>query len=256
MTDTETNSTTPPVWKREFTVHAHDADYNQAARLTAICNYFQEAAWEHAEHLRVGFNDLGSNNLLWVLSRFYIEIEEYPKWTDRVTVETWPKGFDRLLALRDFELKNSAGRICARAASGWIMLDSGSKRPRKADTFPELLAALNSRPAVDRRFGKFPPISGPAEKTDKTILHSDIDLNNHVNNVKYIEWIVDNESRLRGSLAVKPRALEIHYLGEGLFGQKCRLSAVSPPGKPGTRLYEALRPADNAVLFRAELTDR
>jgi medium-chain acyl-[acyl-carrier-protein] hydrolase len=259
MTHTETNSTVPPVWKRQFTVHAHDADWEQEARLTAICNYFQEAAWEHAEHLRVGFHDLGSSNLLWVLSRFYIEIEEYPKWTDRVTVETWPKGFDRLLALRDFELKNSSGKICARATSGWIMVDSESKRPRKADTFPELLAAINSRPAVDRRFGKLAPISGTvkeSEETEKTILHGDIDLNNHVNNVKYIEWIVDNESRLRGSLAVKPRALEIHYLGEGLFGQECLIISAPHPEKTGTKMYETVRPADNTVLFRAELTDR
>ncbi len=256
MMNTEQNKTNQSVWKREFTVHAHDADWEQAARLTAICNYFQEAAWEHAEHLQVGYNDLGCNNTLWVLSRFYIEIEKYPKWTEKVSVETWPKGFDRLLALRDFELKNSIGEIYARATSGWIVLNSKSKRPQKSNTFPELLNAVNSRPAVDRRFGKVAPISGTAEKTARTILHSDIDLNNHVNNVKYIEWIIDNESRLRGSLSVKPYSLEIHYLDEGLFGQECMITTAPHPEKAGTKKYETVRLADGAVLFRAELTDR
>ena len=241
------------IWKRKFKVQAYDADWEQSVRLSSICNYFQEAAWEHAEHLQVGFSDLGEDNLLWVLSRFYIEIDEYPKWTEEVLVETWPKAFDRLLALRDFELKNSEEKICARATSGWIVLDGKTKRPRRADSFPTLVQALRPTAAIDYRFGKLPPLEHPGDEYRKTILHSDIDLNNHVNNVKYIEWIIDNESRLRGTLAVKPRTLEMHYLGEGLFGQDCLLRTANTADRPDIKQYEAFRPADKAALFRAEL---
>lgn len=241
------------ILNRTFTIHSYEADWDKSAQLTAICNYFQEAAWEHAEILSVGYKDLEADNLLWVLSRFYVEMEEYPKWTDRVTVETWPKGIDRLFALRDFKLKNSRGEILGRATSAWLVLDHTTKRPQKADKYREVITIPSVEPAVNYRFGKLQQIENPDFIQSRSVVPSDIDLNNHVNNVKFIEWILDAEGMENKNLPGRPACLEIHFLAEGLYGDTISIRSSRGTETDEKKYYEGKRENDGGPLFRAVL---
>lgn len=253
MTEKNVKDRRIPVWEKTFFVHSYESDGNSEARLTALCNYFQESAWEHAENLSFGYNDLGEHNLLWVLSRFYVEIDRYPKWTEEIIVETWPKGIDRLFALRDFLLKNRKGEIYGKAVSAWLILDIEKRRPQKAEMFRDLLNIIPNKSALEYRFGKLPQITRPDWVQPRSVNQSDIDPNNHANNVKFIEWIIDAESSRQESQHVKPKSLEIHYLAEGFFGQKCEIYSAQSRDGSGTRHYEARRHDDQAALFRGSV---
>ena len=70
-------SETPPrIWAETFKVHSYEVDFTQRATLTTLCHYFQEAAWNHAELLGVGYSQLQTERRLWVLSRLLIELKD------------------------------------------------------------------------------------------------------------------------------------------------------------------------------------
>ena len=71
----------------------------------------QDIAWEHAEILGFGFNDLQKKKQFWVLSRILVKINRRPKWGEKFKIETWPVGIDGLLALRDIKFTDKNDKI-------------------------------------------------------------------------------------------------------------------------------------------------
>src|SRR5215813_912680 len=78
------------IWTEAFRVHSYEVDFEGRATLETLCHYFQEAAWNHAERLGVGYSHLQREQRLWVLSRLLIKIDGYPLWGDAISVRTWP----------------------------------------------------------------------------------------------------------------------------------------------------------------------
>ena len=98
------------VWTDQYHIRSYEVDRSGCLSIAAAVNFFQESAWRNAEAIGVGFNQLSENNNLWVLSRLSVEMYKYPQWDDTIRLETWPKGMDRLFALRDFRLKSGDGK--------------------------------------------------------------------------------------------------------------------------------------------------
>ena len=119
-----------------------------------------------------------------------VEVERYPVLGESVFVETWPKGFDRLFASRDFFIRDKEGKIIARASTYWLIVDMETKRPKALKEIPPQL--LNpDQFAIHRKLEKLPEPEDIIYQKQKTVVYSDIDLNKHVTSVRYSEWITD-----------------------------------------------------------------
>jgi len=100
------------VWLEEFPIRSFDTNLYKKCKLTSLLQFFQEAAWHHAEYCRFGYSNLIKNNKFWVISGLTVEISEYPEWNDIIEVHTWAKGLERLFALRDFSMKKNGNTFC------------------------------------------------------------------------------------------------------------------------------------------------
>jgi medium-chain acyl-[acyl-carrier-protein] hydrolase len=129
------NSTAPApgVWAESCRIHSYDVDFRRTATAETLCRVLQEAAWNHAEALGVGFGHLADQGRLWVLSRFVLRIWQSPKWNDHITIHTWPRAAKSIFALRDFEILNAQGQKLCAASSAWLVLDSGTRKPLRPD---------------------------------------------------------------------------------------------------------------------------
>lgn len=114
---------------QQFKINSYEVEQSTAARLTSIANYLQEIAYNHANELGVGYHQLLSRKMVWVLARLQIEMYRYPIWDEVISVETWPRPFERLLANRDFRISDSMGELIGRATTRWLVLDSEKHRP-------------------------------------------------------------------------------------------------------------------------------
>ena len=193
--------------------------------MPSICNYLQEAASIHAGELGFSKSDFDhcGENISWVLTRLIVNMEAYPKWGDEVIVETFPRGGRRIAAWRDFEIKNSDGTVLGVATSEWMIIDLTA---RKTVAIPQnvlsciddsFVPVLGTNPFSKLRF----PNECPAPAFSSRAQKSHIDLNGHVNNVRYIEWM------LEPCTSPRPKKMEIVFRGEAFAEDEVNVSVVA-----------------------------
>lgn len=178
-------------WENTFKITAFDVDANNRLRVSRIFDYFQDAASNDAERLNFGYSEFVPKGLFWVLSWVKFEFIKYPSFMDEVKIQTWGKKQYKLYSLRDFLLFNDKDEIVCKGTSAWLLLDSKSLRPKiLTQLYPDvkLLDTKDALPDLPRKINFETKIE---LVYTKKIGYSDIDLNQHTNNEKYIELIFD-----------------------------------------------------------------
>lgn len=212
----------PNYHMHQLMVHSYDVDCNKRLTITSLFNYFQEIAWEHAGILRFGLEDLSKNNQFWVLSRVRVEIERLPLWTENITLITYPRGVDGLFALRDYEMYDSKGERIISASSSWIVLNAQNHRPVKL-TGQDLDLYSNERSAITVNASKIQDVNQPPFMEEHfSVKIGDIDVNNHVNNTRYIDWAY-NAFSFEHYMTKSPKVVEVNFLAEGKQGNQIKL---------------------------------
>lgn len=212
------------VLEMPFRVHSYEVDLSGQLAPVALCRYFQEAAAVHATMWALGEAALAAQNRLWVLARMAMEVGSLPTWGQSVTVTTWSRGPERVFAFRDFEVRSATRSLVARGTSGWLMLDRTSRRPQRITTEGLTMPAYPDRHALaaDALSEALPPPEAPGALGERLARYSDLDVNGHVNNTKYVEWIMD-------ALGAEPwrgqrlRSLVVNYLAELSAGETVRV---------------------------------
>lgn len=220
-----------------FKVRSYECGANGRLTLPSLCNYLQEAASVHAYELgfsKINF-DAAGGHISWVLTRLVVRMARYPEWNDEVTVVTFPRGGRKIVAWRDFILRAADGTELGRASSEWMIIDLSTRRvvPIPADVFtcldPALAPVLGPEPFTPRL--KYPGGDG-ARALTFTAQRSHIDLNGHVNNVHYIEWMLEPLAD-----GAQPAEMEIVFRSETLAGDEVKVETCAADGATFHRVY-------------------
>ncbi len=227
-----------------FTLPQGDGD-PPPALLLRLLEELLEAAGRHAGLLGVGVRDLHAQGLTWVLARLHVlALAPLPAGAE-VRIATWPAGRHRLLALREFQVRDARGAETLRASSAWALMNLETRRPARLDPHLPVFASHPGRMLED----DFPPLPPPSPRAP-TRLHraeaEDIDLNDHVNTMVYIGWALASAPD-----AVRSRPLqelEAAFLGEARLGDRIgcltEIGHGAAPGAgpgSGTVLLQSLR---------------
>ncbi|MCR9132345.1 MAG: thioesterase [bacterium] len=177
----------------QFTIRANEVDTTGSLSLAAICNYFQEVAGNNAKDLNFDITDMHEQNLTWVLHRMDIHIFGKAHWRDCITVETWPAAGDTLRAYRNYRLLDEEGDEFGHCLSYWMVMNLETRRPTRIPQ--EVLdTRLTDRPHVTEvKSNRIRPFDDADATNSKSIIvrRADLDMNNHVNNVRYLEWMLE-----------------------------------------------------------------
>jgi acyl-ACP thioesterase len=202
----------------EFTVQASDCQPDGRIKPYALMQCLQEAAACHAEKLGVGFADLKRRNGFWVLANMRLEIARLPRWNERLAVKTWPSGFTRLVATREFIGAVEDGGEIFRAASEWMILDKQSGRPKNLTRLELDLPAAGPK-ALTSDLRRLRPSGAYETALTLRVPYSALDLNGHVNNTEYVRWAFDALHE-RGLPKAPVRSLQMAYLAEAFQGDE------------------------------------
>jgi acyl-ACP thioesterase len=179
------------IWEEKVKVKSLDVDSYNRFKLSAVFNYLSDAAAAAADSLNVGFHQLRDKNLFWALSWAKVEILDYPKYEDDIIIKTWHKGYHRLFALRDLLLCNNSNKVFCKATTAWLVVKLDNRRitPPASLNIPDHLQ--NKADALTCLPDKIPAGTDMQDIYNKVIRYSDVDFNRHVNNAKYINFILD-----------------------------------------------------------------
>jgi acyl-ACP thioesterase len=236
------------VWSGAFPIHTYEVDPCFRLSLPALLGFLQEAAGHNADELGFNIPQLASRNLTWMLSRLRLRLREHPGWRAVLTVETWPSGFSGLLALRDFRLRLD-GRVIGEAASAWLLLDLGRRRPVRPESAADWRGLIHPERAFAADVSKLPPLPADgARQVELAVRYCDLDVNLHANNLRYVEWVLESlpVELLRSSV---PGELDLDFLAEAGAGERI-LSRAAPVGG-GAYAHSLVRLADGVEVARA-----
>ena len=183
----------------EMTLDSRDVDGWGRCRPSAVLGYLQEAATLAAEDGGFGREKTLEYHAFWMLARIWFRLDRPLRWEEKVTVRTWHRGSKtkllRLSQMRELEGTEGGGLCKQLTLSKLRMPGEMEERDR-------------------RRMG-----------------YSDTDINGHVNNTRYADFVCD-ALRLEGL----PRSrflseLQIGYTAESRAGDVLTLEVGEQGGQ-------------------------
>ena len=237
------------IHSESYTIRSYEADLKKQVRLSTLIRYMQETAWHHADALEVGYDDLIADGLIWVLIRLSVKINLYPVLGDNITLYSWPSTKDRLFYMRDFEIRNARGEIIASAITSWLVMDAQKRRPASADFISDLHCKEFKR-SLPEDPAKLPKLSSPEPSYEMTVKYADLDVNAHVNNARFIDFMI-NGIPIHLFEQRDIEFFEINIIQEAFHND--RLAVFTQKEDDHTLLLSLTRMSDNADISRARL---
>ncbi|NDV65592.1 acyl-[acyl-carrier-protein] thioesterase [Bacteroides sp. 224] len=206
-----------------FVAEPFHVDFNGKLTLGVLGNHLLNCAGFHATDRGFGMSTLNEENYTWVLSRLAIELDDMPYQYEKFTVQTWVENVYRLFTDRNFAILNKDGIKIGYARSIWAMINMNTRKPA------DLLSMHDGSIAHYICEGEDCPIEKPTRiKVDtkevaETLVakYNDIDVNGHINSIRYIEHILDLFP-IEYYQTMRVRRFEIAYIAEGYYGDELK----------------------------------
>ncbi len=207
--------------EEKFMVRAYECQTNGNIKILSLMQHLQEIATLHAEELGFGISHLDKINSYWVLSNIRIEFTRLPKWKEEISIKTWPSGYSRLIATREFVGKDRNENELFKAGSQWMILSKDNNRPQNLfnlnldmpNTGTKIISDDMKRLESKNEYTLIEQIRVP---------YNSIDLNGHVNNTEYVRWGIDAFAKI-----YKPKgkilSFQATYLSELFEGNELDL---------------------------------
>ena len=177
------------MYKEKVLVTSNDVDSHLKLKISALFKFLQQASTNHSEILRIGRSATSDVGKAWVITRMWVKINKLPDLNDEIIVCTHPGDTMKFIYPRFYEVYSKKGELLVSGSALWVVIDAKTRH-------------VLSKPFDDKT------VKGEKNKDDiaipervqlnevnlienRQVRYSDIDLNGHLNNVKYIEFMMD-----------------------------------------------------------------
>ncbi|KAH9325037.1 hypothetical protein KI387_005215 [Taxus chinensis] len=193
------------VFRQNFAIRSYEVGADKTASIETLMNHLQETALNHVRLSGLAGDGFGATlemsrrNLMWVVARMQIQVERYPSWGDVVEIDTWVDASGKNGMRRDWLVRDiKTNAVLTRATSTWVMMN---RNTRKLSKIPDAVREeiqpyfTNRQVIVAEDTRKLPKLDDDNSRyicSNLTPRWNDLDVNQHVNNVKYIGWILES----------------------------------------------------------------
>ncbi|MGB4303712.1 MAG: acyl-ACP thioesterase domain-containing protein [Syntrophomonadaceae bacterium] len=241
------------VYQDNFTVEMRDVDFTGNLRLSTLFGYFQDVANRHSHNLGIGFDTIMREfGVIWALIRIRVDIIRYPAMNEKILVETWPQKPTNLEFARDFLVYDRDGNIIVRAVSTWAILDIHTRKLKRAKLIAPDYPPFREERALDYKLRRLKPF-GQLEMVYKRVIgYSDIDMNEHLNNTKYVDLLMDCFS-VESHKANYVKSIEFNYVNEALPGDTIVLYKDLTAAEENMIYIEGINEKNGKLAFQSRL---
>ncbi|KAK7350713.1 hypothetical protein VNO77_09612 [Canavalia gladiata] len=195
------------VYRQIFVIRSYEIGPDKTATMETLMNFLQETALNHVTSSGIGGDGFGATRemsirkLIWVVTRIQVQVQRYNKWGDEIEVDTWVDAAGKNGMRRDWIIRDHYTKeIITRATSTWVIMNRQTRRLSKIpeEVKQELVPFYLNRLAVSSKEADCEKIDKLNDDTAERIESglaprwNDMDANQHVNNVKYIGWILES----------------------------------------------------------------
>ncbi len=200
-----------------YDVKYYEADYKKRVLITSVMNYFQDLVVKDSEKKQIGLDFLKERDMAWVIAKWDIEVKKYPSFKDTLLVKTIPVALKSFYAHRRFEIWNENSELVISANTLWILINIKTRKPVKIDALFYDAYGLDHENTDKLDFEKLQIPEQFTAQNEFTIRYTDIDTNEHVNNVKFVEWAMQTIP-FEVITSKTLHRIQIEYKKEALYG--------------------------------------
>ena len=166
------------------------ADMNGHIKLPDVVLLSLQVSGMQSIELGVGDKTILENyNLVWIIAGYDIEVIRLPRFGEEITIETEALSYNRLFCYRRFTIYDEAGQELIHMMTTFVLMDRDSRKVHAVE--PEIVAPYQSEFSKKLLRGpKYQSLENPISK-DYHVRFYDLDMNGHVNNSKYLDWIFE-----------------------------------------------------------------
>lgn len=206
-------------FEMDYRVDSRDVDLFGQFRPSALLGALQEAATQAAAALGAAAPDIKMKyNAMWMLTRWWVEMDEPLHWADQITIKTWHRGGTGASSYRDFALSRN-GVPVGKAVCVWVMVDVDTHKVIPLRKAPELQGTDGGELNWDRKLHRVELPETFDGCGQRELHYSDTDMNGHINNIHYADFACDQLHLERLGRGRFVRQFRICYLSECLAGE-------------------------------------
>ncbi|MEJ6400238.1 acyl-[acyl-carrier-protein] thioesterase [Nicoliella lavandulae] len=180
----------PKEFSETHRVTYYETDNQNRVTIQMLVNMAILVSEDQNESLGLTEEHMLSFGVTWVVIQYDMTIDHLPKTDEHITLKTRSTSYNKFFAFREFWILDADGQQCAYIKSLWVMM-SMTKR-KLAPIPPELVEPYHSEAVkLTPRLKKPKRIDNHAAHREYRIRYSDIDTNIHVNNTRYLDWMID-----------------------------------------------------------------
>ena len=212
------------VGRYEFLAEPFHCDFSKRLFMGHLGNHLLNAADFHSTDRGFGMTYLNPIHKTWVLSRLAIDMNEMPPQYAKFSVETWVESAMRYFTNRNFRIAdaNDDSHVYGYGRSIWAMIDTDTRQPQNIFEIRE--GEISNYIEADKHT-PIDKLSRVKMGSDAQLVatidthYNDVDVNGHINSVKYIEHVLDLFS-LDTYKTHRLKRFDIAYVAESYYGDK------------------------------------
>lgn len=216
-----------PIYQKEFLIDDLVTDCFGRLKPSSVLYFVQEMAGAHFDRMALDPTP-EKKGLIWVIIRHRVQVTRLPVRGETIRLETWPMPTTRVAYPRSVVAYDRQGGELFRSISLWVLMDRDTRAmvlPGKSGIAVSGILRGNELPS--------PASLTPAlcsASARRRVCFTDLDVNNHMNNCRYLEWISD----LLPSAFHREHGLKdvtMCYLGEAREGEEMTIFwEIAPDG--------------------------
>lgn len=195
-------------------IDSRDVDGRGQCRASALLGHMQEAATQAAEHGGFGREVLMQrHNGFWMLTRMWYRLERPLKWGEELTVHTWHRGAKGAVSYRDYDLYIGDEWV-GEGVSAWVMAHAETHRLIRLNSVTEMADTHGGELCKEKTLNKLKAPEQLEQLEQRIMRYSDTDINGHVNNTRYADFVCDGLRMDTLSADQYLAEMQIGYLAE------------------------------------------
>ena len=199
---------------KSFDVRFSDCDHHSRLKLSNLFLFMEETAITDAEMNGFGIWKMMKAGYTTVITRMKIRILHTPVLGEKLTISTWAKEiYKEKVCLKDYSILDAQGNSIAQATSSWLLVNLKTGKSENLENSPFPIPLHPGKDALPEMMDILNPEIEPRIVHQEQARYSDLDMNNHVNHCRYVDWVMNalDSDEIKNR---RVRSIQMNYISQ------------------------------------------
>ena len=179
---------------KPFELRYFEMNKSGIASPVTILTLLEETAADHCHSINYSLYDLHKRNVGWVLLAGVMHMYRYPNYKEKIFIRTWLSEYSTVKGIRENEIYDERQQIIGKARGLWVFFDIEKRRPVRIFEEIKNKWSFRTEKSLKQDIHTIEATNSASNTMEFTVNRYDTDMNRHVNNIRYLQWLMESVS--------------------------------------------------------------